>query len=230
MREQLLLFRSRTDASFANFFVTAANEPLVHALREWLLHGSGAFYFYGAMDSGRSHLQQAVCREIDALYLPLLELRDQNPAQVLEALESAHTICIDDINAVIDDENWCEQLFHLFNRCVHSGTKWLISADRASAQLSCALPDLHSRLRASGDFYLQTLSENDRVHALKLRARERGIDLSDDVVAYILTRQSRAFPALLALLDQLDKQSLTEKKPITIPFVRRIVEQFGKSN
>ena len=224
MREQLLLFRSRTDASFANFFAGAANAAFMHALREWLAAGSGAFYFYGAANSGRSHLLQAVCRETEAFYLPLAELRPQDPAQVLESLESAHNICFDDIHAVIDDATWCEQLFHLFNRCVQSGTKWLISADRASAQLPCALPDLQSRLRASGDFRLQALSGEECAQALRLRAHERGIELGDDVVAYILARQSRAFPALLTLLDRLDKQSLAEKKRITIPFVRHVIE------
>lgn len=230
MHEQLLLFRSRTDASFANFFVSASNAPFIHALREWLQDGSGAFYFYGATNSGRSHLLQAVCRETGALYLPLTELRTQDPAQVLEALESAQIICIDDIHAVIGDANWCEQLFHLFNRCMQSGTKWLMSAECASAHLPCSLPDLQSRLRASGDFRLHALSDEECAQALRLRAHERGIELGDEVIAYILARQSRAFPALLTLLDQLDKQSLAEKKRITIPFVRRIVEESGMVN
>lgn len=227
MDEQLLLFKFRSDATFANFFVGAGNAALTHALREWLQRGSGAFYVYGAENSGRSHLLQAVCREADALYLPLKELREQDPQQVLEGLENAPNICLDDIDAVIEDFAWCENLFHLFNRCALSGSKWLISADRASAQLPCALPDLQSRLRASGDFRLQALNDEERARALQLRANERGIDLGDEVVAYILARQSRAFPALLAVLDQLDKRSMVEKKRITIPFVRRIFDELG---
>ena len=224
MREQLLLFRPRSDESFANFFVGAANAAVVHALRNWLASDSVLFYLYGAASSGRTHLSQAVCREYGALYLPLAELREQDPQHVLEGLESVESICLDDIDAVIDSNVWCEYLFHLFNRCVHSGTKLLVSADRPSAQLPCALPDLQSRLRSSGDFRLQLLDEDERAQALQLRARERGIDLADDVVAYILARQPRAFSALLQVLEALDKQSLVEKKRITIPFVRRVIE------
>lgn len=227
MNEQLLLFRPRTDASFANFFVSAANAPLLHALREWQWHGSGAFYLYGALNSGRTHLLQAVCRESDALYLPLAELREQSPQHVLEGLEALAMICLDDIHEVIADERWCESLFHLFNRCVQSRTKWLVSADRASAQLLCALPDLQSRLRASGDFRLHAVSDADLLHALRLRAHERGIELSEEVAAYILARQSRAFPALLAVLEQLDTRSLTEHRRITIPFVRSIIDKLA---
>lgn len=224
MREQLLLFRPRSDESFANFFVGAANAAVMHALRNWLASDSVLFYLYGAASSGRTHLLQAVCREYDALYLPLAELREQDPQQVLEGLEAVGNICLDDIQAVIESSAWCEYLFHLFNRCVQSGAKLLISADRSSAQLPCVLPDLQSRLRSGGDFRLQLLDEDERAQALQLRARERGIDLSKEVVAYILARQSRAFPALLAVLDQLDTQSLMEKRSITIPFVRRVLD------
>lgn len=227
MGEQLLLFRPRGDVSFANFFIGAANAPVLHALREWLQNGSGAFYLYGAASSGRSHLLQAVCLEYGALYLPLIELLAHNPQQVLEGLENAPIICLDDIHIALEDRVWCEQLFHLFNRCVLNGGKLLISADRASAQLLCALPDLQSRLRASGDFRLHALDDDERAQALQLRARERGIDLSDDVVAYILSRQTRAFSALLAVLEQIDKQSLVEKKRITIPFVRHVFDQIN---
>ncbi len=224
MREQLLLFRARSDASFANFFVSAANASMMHALHEWLQCGSGAFYLYGSVGSGRSHLLQSVCRDTDALYLPLAELREQNPQAVLEGLENLGGICLDDIHVVIGDQAWCERLFHLFNRCMQSGAKLLISADCASAQLQCALPDLQSRLRASGDFRLHELSDDDLAQALRLRASERGMDLTDDVVAYILVRQSRAFPSLLRVLDQLDRQSLSEQRRITVPFVRRVLE------
>ncbi len=224
MGEQLILFRTRNDASFANFFTAGGNASLMHALRDWLQHGRGAFYVYGAPSSGRSHLLHAVCRDYAAQYLPLAELRDQDASQVLEALESVPVVCLDDIDAVIADPLWCEHLFHLFNRCAQTGTKLLISAACASAQLVCVLPDLQSRLRASGDFRLHALSDEELAAALRLRARERGIELSDDVIAYILVRQSRAFSSLLELLDQLDQQSMIEKKRITVPFVRRMFE------
>lgn len=230
MREQLLLFRPRSDASFANFFVSAANTTVMHALRIWFASDAILFYVYGASSSGRTHLLQAACREYDFLYLPLAELREQDPEQVLEGLENAGNICLDDIHAVIESNTWCEYLFHLFNRCVQSGAKLLISADRASAQLPCVLPDLQSRLRSSGDFRLEVLDEAERAQALQLRASERGIDLSAEVVAYILARQSRAFPALLAVLEQLDKQSLVEKKRITVPFVRRVLDSSNKES
>lgn len=230
MREQLLLFRPRSDASFANFFVSAANTTAMRALRDWLANDGILFYVYGAQGSGRTHLLQAACREQGSLYLPLTELREQDPEHVLEGLENVGSICLDDIQSVIKSNTWCEHLFHLFNRCTQSGTKLLISADRASAQLACVLPDLQSRLRSSGDFRLQVLDEAERAQALQLRAHERGIDLGDDVVAYILARQSRAFPALLAVLEQLDKQSLAEKKRITIPFVRRVLDRSNTEN
>lgn len=224
MREQLLLFRPRSDASFASFFVSAANAPAVHALREWLRRGGGVFYLHGGIGSGRSHLLQAACRELDALYLPLADLAGYDPRQVLDGLGVGKSLCLDDIDAVSMDAAWCEQLFHVFNRCSESGTKLLVSAAQSSTQLRCALPDLQSRLGWGGNFRLQELAADDCASALQLRARERGIELSDEVVAYVLARLRRDLPALLQWLEQLDKRSLIEKKRITIPFVRRLLD------
>jgi DnaA family protein len=223
MGEQLLLFRPRSDASFANFFCSAANATTLHALQDWLRQAGGVFYLYGTEGSGRSHLLQAACLEFNFLYLPLADLADQNPQQVLEGLDSVQSICLDDIHTVTNNLRWCEYLFHLFNRCAQAGTKLLISALQPSGQLPCLLPDLRSRLGWGGNFRLQSLDDEACAKALQLRARERGIDLSDDVIAYILARHTRNFTALLQLLERLDKQSLAEKKRITIPFVRRIL-------
>lgn len=224
MGEQLLLFRPRSDADFANFYVTADNAPVLHALREWLQSDGGVFYLYGAAGSGRSHLLQAVCRELDGLYLPLSELAAESPQSVLDGLGTAHHLCLDDIDTVCADAAWCESLFHLYNRCAEAGTKLLVSAGCASAQLACALPDLQSRLGWGGSFRLRVLAPDDCEEALQLRARERGIELSPEVVAYVLARLRRDLPALLQWLERLDRCSLLEKKRITVPFVRRLLE------
>lgn len=230
MPRQLTLFRPRTDASFANFVVAEANAVTVHALRDWLEQGGGGiFCLFGAADSGRSHLLQAACRERVAIYLPLSELIHHEAAAVCEGLEQAALVCLDDIDAVLGDPVWCEQLFHLCNRLLGQQHKLLFSARGAAASLPCTLPDLLSRLGWGGSFRLQPLDDQGAAEALKIRARERGFDLDDDVVAYILGRSQRGMQALLSLLHALDVHSLAEHKRITIPFVRRFLGQANDS-
>lgn len=228
MQQQLPLFRPRTDASFENFVVTEANAAAVHALRQWLKEpAGGVFYLFGAVGSGRSHLLQAACRDSVAIYLPLNEIKGEDPAAVCEGLEHAAIVCLDDIDAVLVDLAWCEQLFYLFNRMVAAQRKLLVSARSAAAIIDCALPDLRSRLSWGGSFRLHALDEGGLALALKIRAQERGFDLDHDVIAYILARCSRDMETLLGLLQTLDIHSLSEHKRITIPFVRRFIEVTG---
>ena len=228
MREQLPLFRPRTDASFTNFVVTEANAASMHALQQWLQQPTGGvFYLFGADGVGRSHLLQAACRDTSAIYLPLPELKNENPAAVCEGLEQADIVCLDDIDEVLTEPSWCEQLFHLYNRLLAADKKLLVSACTSAAALRCVLPDLQSRLSWGGVFRLHPLDDMGAAQALKIRAHERGFNLDDDVIAYILTRHARDLDTLFALLHTLDLNSLAEHKRITIPFVRRFLDVTG---
>jgi len=225
MSEQLPLFRPRADLSFDNFFIAANNDTVIHALREWLSEADGGiFYLHGAIGSGRSHLLQAACRQRNAFYLPLHELREHEAAHVLDGLEAAELICLDDIETVLSSTPWCEQIFYLFNRIVSRRHKLLVSATQAAANIICELPDLRSRLSLGGSFRIYALDDESIGPALKMRARERGIELTDDVISFLLARYARNFDALLLLLNELDRHSLAEQKRITIPFARRFLE------
>ena len=232
--EQLLLsLRPRSSIDFASFFVDTVNAELVHALRQWLQQArAGVFFISGAQGSGRSHLLQAACgASPDALYLPLLDLQSEAPAALLEGLENHALLCLDDIDAVTADRDWCEALFHLFNRHVGSASaegagRWLVSAQIPVAQLSCALPDLQSRLSWGGGYRLAPLDDSGRRQMLQLHARQRGMTLADDVASYILQRHARDPQALIALLELIDRESLRNRQRVSVPFVRKLLGEF----
>jgi DnaA-homolog protein len=229
--EQLALrLRPRGGATFSNFVIAQSNEATLHALHDWLQRaGSGVFLLFGAAGSGRSHLLQSACAERPALYVPLAELRDADPAALFEGFDAVELVALDDIDIVLMDTHWCEQLFHLFNRLAATGGKLLISATQAAATLPCVLPDLHSRIAWGGSFRLQPLADEDRRRVLRLLARERGFDLADDVLAFLFTRFSRDLDALTVLLERIDARSLAEQRRITIPFVRRLIDDAGSA-
>jgi DnaA family protein len=229
--EQLLLsLRPPPAVDFESFYIAPGNTEPVAALREWLDRPRGGLFFLaGPGGSGRSHLLQAACTRVaGALYLPLRELRDEDPELLLEGLENCPLLCLDDIDAVLDDRRWCEALFHLFNRQIGdpaapSAGKWLVTAAAAAAQLVCALPDLQSRLGWGVLYRLVELDDEGRARLLQFRGRQRGMVIGDDVAAYILRRHDRDGAALSALLDRLDRESLRAGQRITIPFVRSLL-------
>ena len=220
-----LRLRPRSGAAFANFVVAHDNAATLHALHGWLQRAEGGmFLLFGAAGSGRSHLLQAACAERPALYVPLAELQTVDPAGLFEGFDAVELVALDDIETVLTDSHWCEQLFHLFNRLAAARCKLLVSATQAAATLPCALPDLHSRLASGGSFRLHSLADDDRRRVLRILARERGFDLADDVLDYLFARYSRDLAVLIALLERLDAHSLAEQRRITIPFVRRLID------
>lgn len=218
----------RDESTFSNFH-PGVNAALVDRLqRQFEDDGEPFLYLWGAPGSGRSHLLQAACHEASArdlrtLYLPLEEL-GHFPPLMLEDVERLDLVAIDDLERVVGRKRWEEGLFHAFNRLRDSGKRLVICADRPPRQLEVSLPDLASRLTWGVTFHLALPSDADRMCALQLRARLRGMQLPDEVARYILHRGSREFGELLRSLEILDNASLSAKRKLTIPFVKKALD------
>ncbi|OOV87752.1 DnaA regulatory inactivator Hda [Oceanospirillum linum] len=214
----------RDDATFANFF-PGDNIYLLEALCSLLESGGETFqYIYGPQDSGKSHLLQALCHQADALgfrsvYLPLDELALLSP-ELLEGLETLDLVCIDDLHLVAGRAKWEAALFHCFNRLRDAGKVLVISADAPPSKLGVKLPDLSSRLAWGITSALHKLDDEQKIMAFKLRAHERGLELTDEVARYILHRSPRSLRELFDMLSVLDHASLMAQRKLTIPFVK----------
>jgi len=119
----------------------------------------------------------------------------------------------------------------------HAAFALIVDALSHGAQLAAAatvppidLPlrdDLRTRLAWGHVFALEPLGEADARCALRREADRRGIFLSDEVMAYLLTRFSRDLKHLMALLDRLDEFALAEHRAITVPLLKRMFEEEG---
>ncbi len=184
-------------------------------------------YLWGDKGVGCSHLLQAACLSFQqatkqAIYLPLNELITHPPA-ILENMESYDLVCLDDLQVIEGNNQWQEAIFHLFNRLIDSNKRLLIAANNAPTGLPIELIDLVSRLSHSLIFQLHSLSDEDKLRALQLRASRRGIQLTEEVGMFILNRGERDMASLFQLLELLDKASLAAKHKITIPFVKQVL-------
>lgn len=212
----------RDSATFSNF-LPAANAAASHALQQ---AEEPFIYLWGASGSGKSHLLQAACHAVTeagqpAIYIPLGE-PGMAPA-MLEGMEQMELVCLDDVDAVVADEEWEQALFHLYNRLRDSGHRLVTAGSSAPASLGVKLPDLVSRLGWGPVFQLQGLSDEEKGEALQQRAANRGMQLPPEVAAYLLQRAPRDTHALFALLDRLDELSLAAQRKLTIPFVRELI-------
>lgn len=230
MTQLVLPLRLADHAVFASF-LDHGNEALVGTLASLSFGDAGqGCWLWGAAATGKTHLLQAVCDQAGdrSVYLPLEMLAAAGP-DILEGLSSRGLVCIDDIDRVAGQDAWEVALFNLFNDLQEAGGQLIVAARAAPRECGIVLADLASRMSRLPVFQIRALDEQQRVAALQLRARHRGLELPDDTAAYMLKRSRRDMASLYGLLDKLDLEALRAQRRLTIPFVRDVLRQDSDS-
>jgi DnaA family protein len=213
----------RDDATLDNFLALPKVQPLVAALQSQMdPAGEAVIYLYGPPGTGKSHLLQASCHVpgVEAVYLPLSELKQYAAQDVLQGVENLDRVCIDDIHVVLGDPNWEQALFNLYNDARQRGCRLVVAAEAAPRALAVNLEDLRSRLSWGIVYQLAQAEDHDKAAILQFRASRRGLSLTPSVASYIVSRAPRAMEQLLDVLDLLDKASLAQQRSLSIPFVK----------
>lgn len=216
-------------AVFATFF-ERGNETLVATLNTIAKGGvdSHGCWLWGARATGKTHLLQAVCDACGdgSVYVPLAMFAASGP-MILEGLERRQLVCIDDIEQVAGNTDWEAALFALCNEVSDRSGQLVVASNTAPRECPIHLADLASRLSRLPVFRVNGLDESERVEALQLRARHRGLDLPLETANYLLKRSRRDMASLYGLLDKLDMEALRAKRRLTIPFVRHVLQENG---
>lgn len=219
------------DATFDNFYAPAQthNAMVVQGLRAQLDGSGDAFiYLWGAPGCGLTHLLQAACHQAQSAgmsvqYLPLRDLVGYAPDELFAGLESVDLVCLDCLPSVAGRADWERAIFHLYNQLRDQGKRLLVAAEHNPRELALTLEDLRSRLQWGLTYQVHSLSDEDKQQALQMRARARGLELSDEVAQYITQRLPRDTNELFWQLQRLDHASLTEQRKLTIPFVKKVL-------
>lgn len=226
--EQLTLnIKLRDDATFDNFHAKN-NQQLIAHLRSLSSGKIKQFtYIWGKSGAGRSHLLQACChtankKELSSIYLPLAKINELSP-NILEGLEEIALICIDDIHNIAQKPLWEKAVFNFFNALREQNNSLIISSNNPAHYLPLLLPDLKSRLTGCIAFQVNTLTDKQKLEALQIRAKIRGIEIPDETAKFLLNRFARDTTNLFFMLDKLDQASLVEQRRLTIPFVKKVL-------
>src|SRR5260363_278116 len=219
---QLLLDFGAPPAARFDQFVAGANAELVSqlsTLSDALMTGGAPerlFYLWGAAGSGRSHLLHALCADAGAARARLLG--PHSPRAAFEFDAAVAIYALDDCDALSAAQQ--SDTFTLFNEVRAHPRCALVAAGNAPPRALALREDLRSRLGWGLVFQLAPLDDAHKREALARAARARGLALSADVSAYLLTHFKRELPALMALLDALDRFSLEHQRAVTLPLVR----------
>jgi len=226
-RQLALQIQLRASARFTGY-VAGPNEELLRQLHA-VASGKGESFVYcqGVSGAGKTHLLQACCHAATeqgrtTAYLSLKQITDVPPA-VLEGWEHFDLVCLDDIEYIAAKPEWEEAVFYLYNRVQEQGSRLVVSAVQAPAQLGMALADLVSRLSWGVVYPIHSLDDAQRCKAMQLRASQKGCELPDETANYLLRRLPRELSVLFDTLDRLDDASLVAQRKLTVPFVKSVL-------
>lgn len=231
MTTQLTLdVRLQDSASFENFLATG-NEEVMQTLQNLVSSnqdsdGFHLMHLWGAPGCGKTHVLQATCHlaqthHIRFAYFSVKDHSSLAPA-VLDGLEDLDMVCLDDIDVIAGQTEWESALFTLCERMKARQGLLIITTVAAPSAMAFHLADLLSRLRAGLIYQMTSLDDDGKYAALRLRAANRGIEITDEVSEYLLRRYPRDMKILFALLDRLDQASLQRKRRVTIPLIREM--------
>lgn len=190
-------------------------------------------FLWGVASTGKTHLLQAMCRVASeakkrAMYIPMKDLLSQDPGSIGE-LQDLELVCIDDVQVIAKNTQWEKALFNFINHHRSQKTTIVISSQYAPTEELFELPDLNSRAVWGPVYKLTPLAEDQLDNALSFHAKVRGLELSDEVKRYLLTRYQRDVSTMVGIIDALDKASLQEQRKVTVPFLKKILTNLPAS-
>ena len=201
-------------------FVVGANGELLQRLRDLCeKHSFEALYIWGATGGGKSHLLAAVAAAA-AANRPVVLLNAAEAGSEL-TLAPGSLLVIDDIEALNPEAQVA--LFRAFNAARFTGLAMLLAGSRPPLQLSLR-EDLRTRVGQTLIYEIQALSDEEKAAALRRHAIERGMLMDPAVVHYLLRHGRRDLPSLMAMLNGLDRASLEQKRPPTLPLLRELMQ------
>ena len=229
MMQQLTLnVGMREGHRFSSFFVTPENAELLGVLKHGFEEDFPQIFLWGETQAGKSHLLQAYCeryyeRGMMAAYLPLASCAKYG-TRVLAGVAGKHLVAVDELDAIIGQQDWEIALMNLINTCRTNNQPLIMAARTNPREMACVLPDFASRLLWGPDYRLYPVHDGQCLQAMAWRAHQRGFELSEHVMKYIERHYPLNMATLMAVLDRVDAASLTKGRKITREFIRGVMQ------
>lgn len=220
MKSQLAIpFPSQTSFRREDFVVTECTRAAWEWINRWPDWPAHGLVLCGPAASGKSHLAAIWAEKSHAEYVTPARLAETDftwvRANVTWVLEDAERI---------RDETF---LFHFLNTNRETGNNVLLTMNTPHPTRVYALPDLASRITALPAATLKAPDDEALRAVLRKLFSDRQLRVGEEVLSYLLARMERAYTAAQSLAEQLDQAALAEKRALTLPFVRNVLERMN---
>jgi chromosomal replication initiation ATPase DnaA len=204
---------SLTDFSKYSFYHSKSNEAAFSLVVKWPNWEFPMYVITGPKGYGKTHLAHIITEVSKGIFLNANELSEDSIANMEKS------------TYVIDDYTKGDpvRLFHFYNQCIQTKSKAVFLGDVSPQVLDFGLPDLNSRLRSLIQISLQMPDDELCLMVMKKHFSDLQVDVSEDVVRFLLNHSSRDLGDVQNLIYSLNSKALSYKRAITVPFIKEIL-------
>jgi chromosomal replication initiation ATPase DnaA len=200
-----------------NFLIAPCNRDAVMWVDRWPAWPAPALVVHGPPACGKTHLAHVWQARSGARTVAADQLSGAAPG----ALLSEGSCAVVEGGDHVTDE---AALMHLYNVAAEAGGQLLITAATPPARWSLSLADLRSRLVAAPAVAIGP-PDDGLIAALLIKLfDDRQLRVSDGVVEFLLARMERSFEAARRLVTALDEAALANRRNITVPLARQVLD------
>lgn len=177
-------------------------------------------YLWGPSAVGKTHILIATIKKFLNLNKEVIDLSFIDDNDTFD-LGSIDLFFLDDIDRA--DGKIQNNLFNIFNMSENENAAIFITGSLPPNQMSLR-PDLRTRISQCLVLNLKELEDEEKKDVLLKRSYFMGINLKLEIIDYLVRNYNRNMHELIKLIEKIDKESIIQKKRITIPFIKSFME------
>lgn len=227
---------------FSSFIVGGFNE-LAYAASQAIIENPGTkynpFFIYGSTGLGKTHLIQAVGNSIKEKYPSkkvhyltlekfatdfINSLQSNKANSFKEKYRKYDLLIIDDIQFIGKMEKIQEELFHTFNTFYENNKQIIFSSDKHPNYIPELADRLKSRFAAGMIVDIVEPEYESRLAILKIKLREQGIEIEQDILEYIAENIHGNIRELEGSLNTIVCHYRLKNKPLSILDVKTLLK------
>lgn len=215
MRQGYFNFHFQGASDEHEFLVSTSNIGAFSYIQRWPNWDSNIALLYGPHSCGKTLLAHVWSEKSAASFLS----RDKI---YTNSYSPSKNYVVEDIEKIADEA----ALLHFFNTIKEANTGFLLLTARGNPHsIGIRLLDLRSRLNAIPSLGIADPDDELLKHILAKEFSRRQLKVEREVIQFMLARIQRSFDYVYHLVEVLDTRSMEEKKNITIPFVKAILDE-----
>ena len=229
-------------------FVVGPSNRMAHSAAIAVSKTPGQVYnplfIYGPPGVGKTHLLYAIANGIrkttpdaNIVYIK----GDQFTNELVDAIKNGKNIefrskyreadlfLIDDIQFIAGKEFTQEEFFHTFNKLYEEHKQIVMTSDRKPSDMATLEDRLRTRFEWGLIMDIQPPDYETRMAILKNKARQLGLDLSDDVCNYIAINVTNNVRQIEGTVKKILAYRDLNNMPLDLPNVSRAIDDMFKS-